>query len=196
MTKIGAITSQERAFRTIAAVYPFTFVTIPVIIIIRTFGFFVSEMAAHFCFHHFFDCSANQISGCILEVFSRLGFFCFAIIKGPYELDFIIEGPFRYIFTKNFHTAYTFVLQMTRQAVHTRTVCQLFSIAYTAPQRCNTLDFPTENRVPTGMMPAPLGNPESKELRPLDTPLCSCRGYLPHLGLSDFSCPNMTVIQI
>ena len=35
-----------------------------------------------------------------------------------------------------------------------------------APQRYNTLDFPTENRVPTGMLLAPIGNPEPKELRP------------------------------
>jgi len=31
-----------------------------------------------------------------------------------------------------------------------------------APQRYNTLDFPTENRVPTGMLLAPIGNPEPK----------------------------------
>ena len=35
-----------------------------------------------------------------------------------------------------------------------------------APQRYNTLDFPTENRVPTGMLLAPIGNPEPKGLRP------------------------------
>ena len=29
-------------------------------------------------------------------------------------------------------------------------------------QRYNTLDFPTENRVPTGMLRAPIGNPASK----------------------------------
>ena len=29
-------------------------------------------------------------------------------------------------------------------------------------QRSNTLDFPTENRVPTGMLRAPIGNPASK----------------------------------
>ena len=33
--------------------------------------------------------------------------------------------------------------------------------------------------------------PMTGSYAPLDTPLCSCRGYLPHLGLSDFSCPNM-----
>ena len=39
-----------------------------------------------------------------------------------------------------------------------------------APQRYNTLDFPTENRVPTGMLLAPIGNPEPKGLyAPLDT---------------------------
>ena len=29
-------------------------------------------------------------------------------------------------------------------------------------KRYNTLDFPTENRVPTGMLRAPIGNPASK----------------------------------
>lgn len=33
-------------------------------------------------------------------------------------------------------------------------------------QRYNTLDFPTENRVPTGVLLAPIGNPEPKGLRP------------------------------
>src|SRR5699024_9443900 len=39
-----------------------------------------------------------------------------------------------------------------------------------APQRYNTLDFPTENRVPTGMLLAPIGNPEPKRLRPSGHP--------------------------
>ena len=38
-------------------------------------------------------------------------------------------------------------------------------------QRYNTLDFPAENRVPTGMLRAPIGNPASKEIAPLCTPL-------------------------
>ena len=33
-------------------------------------------------------------------------------------------------------------------------------------KRYNTLDFPKENRVPTGMLLAPIGNPEPKGLRP------------------------------
>ena len=37
-------------------------------------------------------------------------------------------------------------------------------------QRYNTLDFPRESRVPTGMLLAPIGNPEPKGLRPLWTP--------------------------
>ena len=37
-------------------------------------------------------------------------------------------------------------------------------------QRYNTLDFPTENRVPTGMLLAPIGNPEPKGLRPSGHP--------------------------
>ena len=39
-----------------------------------------------------------------------------------------------------------------------------------ASQRYNTLDFPVESRVPTGMLLAPIGNPEPKGLRPLDAP--------------------------
>ena len=38
-------------------------------------------------------------------------------------------------------------------------------------KRYNTLDFPKENRVPTGMLLAPIGNPASKEIAPLCTPL-------------------------
>lgn len=62
-----------------------------------------------------------------------------------------------------------------------------------APQRYNTLDLPEESRVPTGMLLIPIGNPEPKKLRyaPLDTSLCSCRSYPTHLGLPDFSYPNM-----
>ena len=43
-----------------------------------------------------------------------------------------------------------------------------------APQRYNTLDFPRESRVPTGMLLAPIGNPEPKELRPSGHPACPC----------------------
>ena len=38
-------------------------------------------------------------------------------------------------------------------------------------QRYNTLDFAEQNRVPTGMLRAPIGNPASKEIAPLCTPL-------------------------
>ena len=37
-------------------------------------------------------------------------------------------------------------------------------------KRYNTLDFPKENRVPTGMLLAPIGNPEPRSYAPLDTP--------------------------
>ena len=37
-------------------------------------------------------------------------------------------------------------------------------------QRYNTLDFPAENRVPTGMLLAPIGNPAPRSCAPLDTP--------------------------
>ena len=46
-----------------------------------------------------------------------------------------------------------------------------------AEQRYNTLDFPTENRVPTGMLLAPIGNPEPKRLRPSGHPACPCSDY-------------------
>lgn len=38
-------------------------------------------------------------------------------------------------------------------------------------KRYNTLDFAKQNRVPTGMLRAPIGNPASKEIAPLCTPL-------------------------
>ena len=37
-------------------------------------------------------------------------------------------------------------------------------------KRYNTLDFPKENRVPTEMLLAPIGNPEPRDFTPLDTP--------------------------
>lgn len=37
-------------------------------------------------------------------------------------------------------------------------------------QRYSTLDFPAENRVPTGMLLAPIGNPAPRSCAPLDTP--------------------------
>ena len=40
-------------------------------------------------------------------------------------------------------------------------------------QRDNTLDFPTENRVPTGMLRAPIGNPASKGIFPSELPIFS-----------------------
>lgn len=43
-------------------------------------------------------------------------------------------------------------------------------------QRYNTLDFPTENRVPTGLLLAPIGNPEPKGLCPSGRPACPCSG--------------------
>lgn len=43
-----------------------------------------------------------------------------------------------------------------------------------APQRYNTLDFLGESRVPTGMLLAPIGNPEPKGLCPSGRPACPC----------------------
>lgn len=44
-------------------------------------------------------------------------------------------------------------------------------------KRYNTLDFPKENRVPTGLLLAPIGNPEPRDCIPLDTPLFSVPVY-------------------
>ena len=44
-------------------------------------------------------------------------------------------------------------------------------------QRYNTLDFPTENRVPTGVLLAPIGNPEPKGRRPSGHLTCSRSGH-------------------
>ena len=44
-------------------------------------------------------------------------------------------------------------------------------------QRYNTLDFPRESRVPTGVLLAPIGNPEPKGLCPSEHPACPCSGY-------------------
>ncbi len=50
-------------------------------------------------------------------------------------------------------------------------------------QRYNTLDFPKENRVPTGMLLAPIGNPEPRDCTPLDTPVfVTCVYYKPALA--------------
>lgn len=40
-------------------------------------------------------------------------------------------------------------------------------------KRYNTLNFPKENRVPTGMLLAPIGNPEPRDCIPLDTRIFS-----------------------
>ena len=44
-------------------------------------------------------------------------------------------------------------------------------------QRYNTLDFPTENRVPTGMLLAPIGNPEPKGVHPSGHPARPCSNH-------------------
>ena len=60
-----------------------------------------------------------------------------------------------------------------------------------APQRYNTLDFPRESRVPTGMLLAPIGNPEPKELRPSGHPFTFVQRPSIPSGAVGFSCPNM-----
>ena len=59
-----------------------------------------------------------------------------------------------------------------------------------APQRYNTLDFPTENRVPTGMLLAPIGNPEPKELRPSGYPIIFSQ-MVPTCKSCVFPCPTI-----
>ena len=53
-------------------------------------------------------------------------------------------------------------------------------------QRYNTLDFPTENRVPTGGAARPYWKPRAKgKLFPSGHPACPCSGYpscFPHAG--------------
>ena len=44
-------------------------------------------------------------------------------------------------------------------------------------QRYNTLDFPAENRVPTGMLRAPIGNPAAKGKFPLQSPIFLAGAY-------------------
>ena len=60
-----------------------------------------------------------------------------------------------------------------------------------APQRYNTLDFPEKVVCQQGCCSPLLETQSQRSCAPLDAPLCSCRGHLSHLGLSDFSCPNM-----
>ena len=60
-----------------------------------------------------------------------------------------------------------------------------------APQRYNTLDFPGKVVCQQGCCSPLLETQSQRSYAPLDTPLCSCRGHLSHLGLLDFSCPNM-----
>ena len=42
-------------------------------------------------------------------------------------------------------------------------------------KRYNTLDFSEENRVPIGMLLAPIGNPEPRSYAPLDTRIFSSK---------------------
>lgn len=60
-----------------------------------------------------------------------------------------------------------------------------------ASQRYNTLDFPGKVVCQQGCCSPLLETQSQRSYAPLDTPLCSCRGHLSHLGLLDFSCPNM-----
>ena len=101
--------------RSVATGYPFAFIAISVIVIIRTSGLFIPEVTIHFCFPHFFNGSGKKKFQGILNIFSSLNivffqelmdnvllsfcqlypmdsFLCFAIIKGPStDLGFIIE---------------------------------------------------------------------------------------------------------
>ena len=59
-----------------------------------------------------------------------------------------------------------------------------------APQRYNTLDFPRESRVPTGMLLTPIGNPEPKELFPSGHPAIFSQMMLTQKSCV-FSCPTI-----
>lgn len=58
-------------------------------------------------------------------------------------------------------------------------------------KRYNTLDFASKIVCQQGCCSPLLETQSQRSYAPLDTPLCSCRGHLSHLGLLDFSCPNM-----
>ncbi len=65
-------------------------------------------------------------------------------------------------------------LSYCREKAFVVTLCH--TAEYAAPlsrvsrkQRYNTLDFPAENRVPTGMLRAPIGNPVQKGIFPLQS---------------------------
>ena len=66
-----------------------------------------------------------------------------------------------------------------------------------APQRYNTLDFPRESRVPTGMLLAPIGNPEPEELRPSGHPFMFVQNpSIPSGDVGFFLPEHETVTQI
>ena len=61
-----------------------------------------------------------------------------------------------------------------------------------APQRYNTLDFPTENRVPTGMLLAPIGNPEPKGLHPSEHPHIFLENGTQTVNMQFYTIPQKT----
>jgi hypothetical protein len=56
----------------IAAVDTFGFITVTVIIVVRTLRFSIAKMLIHLCFHHFFDCAAKRVFECILDILCGL----------------------------------------------------------------------------------------------------------------------------
>ena len=58
--------------RTISAVYLLAFITVAIIIVIRTLGFLISKVVIHFRLHHFFNGAAQEIFESILDVFRSL----------------------------------------------------------------------------------------------------------------------------
>ena len=73
------------------------------------------------------------------------------------------------------------ILQPTKSACSAATENGLSGVgqplsSVSGRKRNNTLDFPTENRVPTGVLLAPIGNPEPKGLCPSGRPACPCSG--------------------
>ena len=58
--------------RAISAVYLLAFITVTIIVIVRTLGFLISKMVIHFSLHHFFNGAAQKIFECILDIFCGL----------------------------------------------------------------------------------------------------------------------------
>ena len=72
----------------IAAVYTLWFISIAIIIAIRSFRFLVTKMIIHFCFHHLFDGAAKQILKRILDIFSGFNIILLKKLLNDVSLSF------------------------------------------------------------------------------------------------------------